>query len=950
MRLRFVLALSLPLTAALAGCDGCQPAQLPDLDFQPVAVHPAAALMSVAGTSPADIWMVGAQPAPNAAPLVLHGDGSSFSAVSTGQLHDLWWVHPFKHGPTFIGGGGATLLRIDGDEVTRLRTPGFAGQTVFGVWGPASNDIWAVGGFAGRSGFVWRSNGDTVRDEPIPLDVPRSADGEIGALLKVWGRSASDVWIVGGVGTILHFDGDELQVVSSGTDATLFTVTGDSEEVVIVGGGASGGIVLRGGLDGFVEDTPPAAPLLQGVVKDPDGNLWVAGDDGFAAGQAPASDPNARVWQAVDLGFDEAPESIHALWHDGDGGLYAVGGGVLSPALDKGVAFSSHETTLFEPAPTPPPSTTCPADAIDPAPDGSIARRWREQLLNAIRRDIPNPPKHARNIFHTSVAMYDAWAAYDTTARGVISTERIDTANILDVEADREIAISVAAYRVLSHRYAAAQSAAVTLSCFDDFFAVLGLDPEDTGAVGDSPVAVGNRIAQAVINAGLQDGANEENAYADTTGWAPTNPVCIVDRPGTQLDDPNTWQQLNLALAETQNGIVLDTSVQPYIAPNWREVQPFALARDVDTGLYSAPGDFPSLDDDNLIDQVVEVLRLTAQLDADDGEEIDISPGARGNNSLGTNDGAGHAHNPVTGAPYAANIVKRGDFSRVVAEMWADGPKSETPPGHWLKLADQVSDAIADAGQPLTPWGQAEAVNRLAWDVVIGLAVSGATHDAAIAAWELKRVGLGPRPISLVRYFAGKGQRSNENLPSYNAEGLPLIPGLIEVITEASSAPGERHFPLRFFRGEVAVRAWPGEPGDRLNEHTSVQWMRALEWIPYQRRTFVTPAFPGFVSGHSTFSRSAAEVLTAFTGSSYFPGGLFEFTAPAGNYLIFENGPSADVHLQWATYFDAADQAGQSRLFGGIHIFADDSVGRQVGSAVGLGASAVAQGYWTGGE
>ena len=53
-----------------------------------------------------------------------------------------------------------------------------------------------------------------------------------------------------------------------------------------------------------------------------------------------------------------------------------------------------------------------------------------------------------------------------------------------------------------------------------------------------------------------------------------------------------------------------------------------------------------------------------------------------------------------------------------------------------------------------------------------------------------------------------------------------------------------------------------------------------IDWVPYQRKTFVTPPFAGFTSGHSTFSRAAAEVLTRFTGAPYFPGGLGEFDAP----------------------------------------------------------------------
>ena len=105
--------------------------------------------------------------------------------------------------------------------------------------------------------------------------------------------------------------------------------------------------------------------------------------------------------------------------------------------------------------------------------------------------------------------------------------------------------------------------------------------------------------------------------------------------------------------------------------------------------------------------------------------------------------------------------------------------------------------------------------------------------------------------------------------------------------------------------------------------------------------------FPGFVSGHSTFSRAAAEVLAAYTGSPYFPGGEFTQTFAPG-YLKFEHGPSKPLTLQWATYYDAADQAGISRLFGGIHIPVDDFTGRRLGSRIGKEAFALASRYFAG--
>jgi hypothetical protein len=115
--------------------------------------------------------------------------------------------------------------------------------------------------------------------------------------------------------------------------------------------------------------------------------------------------------------------------------------------------------------------------------------------------------------------------------------------------------------------------------------------------------------------------------------------------------------------------------------------------------------------------------------------------------------------------------------------------------------------------------------------------------------------------------------------------------------------------------------------------------------MPYQKKTFVTPAFPGYVSGHSSFSRAAAEAVTGFTGSKWFPGGLGSFTITK---LINEAGPTQPVTLQWASYFDAADQVGLSRIWGGIHPPVDDFTGRRVGSQVGIGAWALAQKYFDG--
>jgi hypothetical protein len=585
----------------------------------------------------------------------------------------------------------------------------------------------------------------------------------------------------------------------------------------------------------------------------------------------------------------------------------------------------------------------CPPVATNP--DWSVARRWDEATLDAIRRALPNPPVHARNLFHTSVAMWDAWAAYDPTASGYIFTEKHSAS---DVQAAREEAMSYAAYRLLTERFIKATGASESLSEFDDVMDSLCLPLDVTTTDGDSPAAVGNRIAQAVIAHGLADGSNETGGYSDPS-YTPANPPLVVASSGTvTMTDPNRWQPLQIPHMISQNGIPVTNGVQQAVGTAWGHVKTFALPDGGANGVPIDPGPQPRLGDpatdQALKDQVVEVIRDSSLLDPSSTATIDISPGARGANSLGANDGTGHPANPATGAAYAPDVVSQADFGRVMAEFWADGPKSETPPGHWNVLANLASDELAP---DLRIGGTGSAVDRLEWDTKLYLALNGAVHDAAVAAWGLKGYYDSVRPISLVRYMGGLGQSSDPSLPSYDAEGLPLVPGLIEVITKDSTAAGERHAALAGHEGEIAVLSWQGTPKDPKTQIGGVGWILATAWIPYQLPTFVTPAFPAYASGHSTFSRAAAEVLTAFTGSEFFPGGVSGYTIKEGS-LKFEKGPSTDIPLEWATYYDAADQAGQSRLWGGIHIQADDFTGRRLGAECGQAAWTLAQRYYAG--
>jgi len=571
----------------------------------------------------------------------------------------------------------------------------------------------------------------------------------------------------------------------------------------------------------------------------------------------------------------------------------------------------------------------------------SVAREWNEELLSAIRSDQARPTVHARNLYHISAAMWDAWATYDVKVDGVFYQTKNINANI---EQAREETISFAVFRILNHRFANSANAAASLQSFQDKMTQLGYDSSITTIIGNSPAAIGNTIAQLIISHGLQDGSNEINEYSNQY-YEPINEPLVPDFFGNpDLTDPNRWQPLALDYFIDQSGIVLG-EYPDFLSPEWGNVSPFSLTdnnitiyqRDNNTyKVYIDPGAPPYLEDLNSgykqgFEQVIE---FSSKLDPTDGVLIDISPVSRGNNDLGTNNGNGHTINPITGLPYTQQFVPAGDYYRVLAEFWADGPDSETPPGHWFTLLNYVSDY---PGFQKKFQGKGEVLDDLQWDVKTYLALGGAMHDSAIAAWSVKGWYDYLRPISAIRKMCDNGQSSDPNLPSYHPQGINLHDGYIQLITSNTTQPGGIHEHLISNIGDIAVNAWKGPEyiNDPLVDVAGVDWILCGNWWPYQRPTFVTPPFAGYVSGHSTFSRAAAEVLTLLTGDEYFPGGLGIFHTTANNFLVFEKGPSVDITLEWATYQDAADECSLSRIYGGIHPTADDIPGRIMGFQIG---------------
>lgn len=631
----------------------------------------------------------------------------------------------------------------------------------------------------------------------------------------------------------------------------------------------------------------------------------------------------------------------------------------------------------------PDPNCAPPTDYPTVSTDYTIARQWNELLLASIRKDFARPTVHARNLFHFSSAIWDAWAAYEPGTCPFLLGQNVDGFECafsgidtpVDIAAARDTAISFAAYRLLMHRFANSPQGPLLQQGYNAHMAILGFNTgfTSTDYSGGSAAALGNYIAACYISFGLQDGSNEQNGYTNTV-YTPVNPPLNVDIPGNpNIIDYNRWQPLTLDLFIDQSGNPIPGSTPAALSPEWGQVVPFALdTADMTTNnrdgfdylVYHDQGAPPmlSMDGSGTSDEYKWTFITTAiwssHLDAADGVMWDISPASMGDRDVlpetfadhptfynqldGSTAGNGHPVNPATGLPYAPNIVPRGDYARVLAEFWADGPNSETPPGHWYSIFNYVSDHPLETKQYK---GTGPALEDLEWDVKGYFALGGALHDVAVCVWGHKGWYDYLRPISAIRGMADLGQSTDPLDLSYHPAGIPLVPGYIEVIHtgDALAGPGDGNV------GKIKLKAWKGH--DVINnvdtDEAGVGWILAEEWMPYQRPSFVTPPFAGYMSGHSTYSRAAAEVLTMITGDEYFPGGMGIFDAPQNEFLVFEDGPSVNIELQWATYRDAADESALSRIWGGIHPPCDDIPGRKLGIIIGTDAFTKAETYFT---
>jgi hypothetical protein len=327
---------------ACASSPEFEPAQPEPEAWSVVSENEGAALLSVSGTASDDVWLVGADD--GTGPLVLHGNGRDWLREQPGVRADLWWVQALPNGSVYMAGSAGVVLEYRAGTWSRLATPELDQATVFGVWWAGPGDGYAVGSAPGSGGFLWHYDGDRFVELPLPGELPLDERSKPSSLFKVWGPSASDVWVVGDRGVVLRGNAQSgFRRLDSGSDQErLFTVHGASGQVAMVGGTANGWALEARG-ERLSNISPPGAAPLQGVCVSEQGEIWAVG----VAGNVYARAAGELEWRDV---FTRHPvQSLHAVWLDPSGGVWAVGGNVLTPELDRGLALY-HPPRSLEPA------------------------------------------------------------------------------------------------------------------------------------------------------------------------------------------------------------------------------------------------------------------------------------------------------------------------------------------------------------------------------------------------------------------------------------------------------------------------------------------------------------------------------------------------------------------------------------------------------------------------
>lgn len=296
------------LTLGLAGCPGSDDGPTWTMDVN----DEQGAILSFWGPSRTDLFAAGGTLETGGGQgRILWNDGDGWQPMTI-DAPTLWWLHGFGHDNVWAVGELGTIAHFNGSDWVTLETG--HDYTLWGIWGASPNEMWAVGGKVGGGvpSVLRKYDGNTWTDVPGV-----GIDDEL--LFKVWGTATDNVYVVGDGGAILHYDGSEWTRMDSGTAARLLTVRGRSATDIFAVGGVQQAVMLHYDGNNWSPVDVGEGPGLMGVWTAAGAPVVAAGFTGFTV-------------LGDDDGWHPQPamtyDCLHAVWGDGRGN-YAVGGGNL---------------------------------------------------------------------------------------------------------------------------------------------------------------------------------------------------------------------------------------------------------------------------------------------------------------------------------------------------------------------------------------------------------------------------------------------------------------------------------------------------------------------------------------------------------------------------------------------------------------------------------------------
>ncbi|MCX4243119.1 beta propeller repeat protein [Paraliomyxa miuraensis] len=302
-------------TAADTGTGEPPPAWGPSLDVD----QAVGAFFSVWGPEPSLVYAVAGQPTGGGLSegALYRFDGARWSPQPLpAGIPALNWVFGVGSRRVLVGDFGVILVR-DGDEGEWTQHGCGTILPLWGVWGAAADDVWAVGGDGFHRDPV-ACHFDGITWTLVELPEPSM---ESHALYKIWGTAADDVWAVGDEGLLMHYGG-ELEgwtELPSGTEFDLISVWGTGPDEVLAVGGRTTGVLSR--FDGaqWTAVEVPALAGLNGVWMAPDGTATVVGPQGGAGVVATGA-------MTVELEDSGTPLALHGVFGFPAVARWAVGG------------------------------------------------------------------------------------------------------------------------------------------------------------------------------------------------------------------------------------------------------------------------------------------------------------------------------------------------------------------------------------------------------------------------------------------------------------------------------------------------------------------------------------------------------------------------------------------------------------------------------------------------